>query len=57
MKVPNKRKLLALNSSADIEFKDFMKLLKHCTKESFSFLVNDMTLTSDNPFRFTTNFL
>ena len=29
------------NNLSDIEFKDFMKLYKNYTKETFSFLVND----------------
>ena len=43
MKIPNKRELLqiALNDSSDIDFKDFIKLYKKCTKEPYSFLVND----------------
>ena len=53
MKIPNKRELqqIASNHSSDIEFKDFMKLYKDYTKDSFSFLVNDTTLPSDNPLR------
>ena len=39
MKIPNKRKLqqIASNHSSDINFKDFMKLYKDYTKESYSF--------------------
>ena len=32
-----------------------MKLFKDCTKESFSFLVNNSALPSDNSLRFTKN--
>ena len=39
---------IASNDSYDIEFKDFMKLYKDCTKKLFSLLVNDATLSSDN---------
>ena len=54
MKIPNKRELqqIALNHSSDIDFKDFMNIYKKCTKEPYSFLVNDTTLPSDNPLRF-----
>ena len=47
MKIPNKRERqqIALNHSYDIDFKDFMKLYKHYTKEPYSFLVNDTTLS------------
>ena len=50
MKVSNKRELqqIASNHSSDINFKDFMKLYKDHTKEPYSFLVNDTTLSSDN---------
>ena len=43
MKILNKRELqqIALNHSSDIDFKDFMKIYKECTKEPYSFLVND----------------
>ena len=57
MKILNKRELqqIALNHSSDIDFKDFMKIYKECTKEPYSFLVNDTTLQSDNPLRFSCN--
>ena len=53
MKIPNKRELqqIALNHSPDINFKDFMNISKKHTKEPCSFLVNDATLPSDNPFK------
>ena len=39
MKILNKRELqqIALNHSSDIDFKDFMKIYKECTKEPYSF--------------------
>ena len=48
MKIPNKRELqqMASNHLSDIDFKDFMKLYKDYTKESYSFLM------TDNPLRF-----
>ena len=57
MKILNKRELqqIALNHSSDIDFKDFMKIYKECTKEPYSFLVNNTTLQSDNPLRFRYN--
>ena len=59
MKIPNKRELqqIASNHLSDIEFKDFMKLYKDYTEELFSFLVNDVTLPSDNSLRFRKNLL
>ena len=54
MKIPNKRKpqQIASNHSSDIGFKDFMKIYKEYTKEAYSFLVNNTTLSSDNLLRF-----
>ena len=59
MKIPDKRELqqIGLNHSSDIDFKDFMNIYKKCTKEPYSFLVNDATLPSDNPLRFRKNLL
>ena len=59
MKIPNKRELqqIASNHSSDIDFKDSMKLYKDYTKEPYSFLVNDTTLSSDNPLRLRKNLL
>ena len=59
MKIPNKRELqqIALNHPSDIDFKDFMNIYKKCTKEPYSFLVNDTTLPSDDPLRFRKNLL
>ena len=57
MKIPNKRELqqIVLNHSSDIDFKDFVKIYKKCTDDPYSFLVNDTTLSSDNPLRFRKN--
>ena len=57
MKILNKREpqQIALNHSSDIDFKDFMKIYKECTKEPYSFLVNDTTLQSGNPLKFRYN--
>ena len=59
MKILNKRELqqTALNHSSDIDFKDFMNIYKKCTKEPYSFLVNDTTLPSDDRLRFRKNLL
>ena len=57
MKIPNKRELqqIALNHSSDIDFKDFIKIYNKCTDKPYSFLVNDTTLSSDDPLRFRKN--
>ena len=59
MIIYNKRELqqLASNHLSDIDLKDFMKLYKDQTKEPHSFLVNDTTLSSDNPLRHRNNIL
>ena len=59
MKIPNKTELqqIALNHSSDIDFKDFMNIYKKCTKEPYSFLVNDTTFLSDDSLRFRKNLL
>ena len=57
MKIPNKRELqqITLNHSSDIDFKDFIIIYKKCTKEPYSFFVNDTTLQSSDPLRFRHN--
>ena len=42
MKINNKRELqnIAINHSADIDHKDFMKIYRDCTKEPYSFFDN-----------------
>ena len=59
MEIPNKRELqqIAIIYSSDIDFKDFVKIYKKCTDGPYSFLVNDTTLSSDNPLRFRKNFI
>ena len=54
MKIPNKKELqqIASNHLSETDFKDLMKHYKDYTKETYSFLVNDTTLTSDNSLRF-----
>ena len=56
MKIPNKQELeqIAYNHSSDI---DFMNLYKKCTAKSYSFLVIDVILASDNPSHFRKNVL
>ena len=59
MKIPNKRELqqIASDHSSEINFKDFMKFYKDYTEEPYSLLVNDITLSSNNPIRFRKNLL
>ena len=48
---------IANNSSADIDYKDLMKIYRECTKEPYSFLTIDTMLTASNPLRFRKKFV
>ena len=54
MKINNKRELqnIANNHSADIDYKDFKKIYRECTKQPYNFLAIDITLTISDPLRF-----
>ena len=54
MKINNKRELqnIAINHSADIDYKDFLKIYRECRREPYSFLTIDTTLPASNPLRF-----
>ena len=54
MKIPNKRELQQI---ALIHLSDIDLIYKKCTEETYSFLVNDTTLPSDNPLRLIKNLL
>ena len=50
MKINSKRELqnIAINHSADIDYKDFVKTYKECTKKRYSFLIIDTTLPASD---------
>ena len=54
MKINNKREVqnIAINHSVDIDYKDFIKIYRECTKEPYNFLTVNTTLPSSNPLRF-----
>ena len=54
MKINNRKELqnIAVNHSADIDYKDFMKIYREYTKEPFNFLTIDTTLPASDPLRF-----
>ena len=54
MKINNRKELqnIAINHSADIDYKDFMKIYRECTKEPYNFLTIDTTLPASDPLRF-----
>ena len=57
LKINNKRELqnIAVNHSADIDYKDFMKIYRECTKEPYNFLTIDITLPANDLLRFRKN--
>ena len=57
MKINNRKELqnIAINHSADIDYKDFMKIYRECIKKLYSFLTIDTTLPASNSLRFRKN--
>ena len=57
MKMNNKKELqnIAINHSADIYYKDFMKIYRECPKEPYSILTIDTTLSPSDLLRFRKN--
>ena len=57
MKINNKRELpnIAINHSADIDYQDFLKIYRECTKEPYIFLIINTTLPDSDPLRFRKN--
>ena len=59
MKINNKKELqnIAINHSAGIGYKDFMKIYRKCTKELYYFLTIDTTLSANDPIKFRKKFV
>ena len=57
MKIHNRRELqnIAINNSADIDYKDLMKIYQECIKRPSNFLTIDTTLAASDPLRFRKN--
>ena len=57
MKINNRKELkdIAINHSADIDYKDFKKIYRECTREPFNFLTIHTTLPASDPLRFRKN--
>ena len=57
MKINNKRELqnIAINHSADIDYKNFIEIYRECTKEPYNVLTIDTTLPSTNTLRYRKN--
>ena len=58
MKIHKKRELqqIAINHSADIDYRNFLRIYRNCTNEPYSFLTINTKLPVDNPMRFRKNF-
>ena len=54
MKINNERDLqkIAINHFVNIDYKDFMKIHRECTKEPYSLLTIDTTLPASGLLRF-----
>ena len=54
IKINDNRELqnIAINHSADINYQDFKKIYRECTKEPYNFLTIDTTLPASDPLRF-----
>ena len=52
-KLNNKRELqnIAINHSADIDYKDFVKIYRNCTREPYNFLTVDTTQHVEKRFK------
>ena len=59
MKINNRKELqnIAINHSADIDYKDFVRIYRKCTRKPYSFLTIDATLPAGDPLRFRKNLL
>ena len=57
MKINNRKELqnIAINHSADIDYKDFRNVYRKCTKEPYNFLTIDTTLPASDLLRFRKN--
>ena len=57
MEIHNKREFqqIATNHSADIDYKDFMKIYRKCTSEPYSFLTTETTLSANDLLRLRKN--
>ena len=54
MKINNRIELknIEISHSADIDYQDFKKIYRECTKEPYNFLIIDTTLPASDPLKF-----
>ena len=59
MKINNRKKLqnIGTNYSADIDYQDFARIYRECTRKPYSFLTINTTLPASDPLRFRKNML
>ena len=59
MKVNSKREFqnIAINHSAHIDYKFFLKIYRNCTKEPYSFFTINAKLPANDPMKFRKYFL
>ena len=58
MKVNNRKELqnIVISTSADIDYQDFIKIYRECTKKPYNLMTTDTTLLASGPLRFRKNF-
>ena len=54
MRIKKRKELknIGINHSADIDFNDFMRIYRECTRKPYSFLTIDTKLPAIDPLRF-----
>ena len=59
MKINNRKELqnIAINHSAGIDYNNFVRLYRECTRKPYSFLTIDTMLPASDPLRFRKNLL
>ena len=59
MKINNRKELqnIAINHSADIDYNDFVRIYRECTRKPYSFLRIDTTLPESDSLRFRNNLI
>ena len=58
-RINNRKKLqnIVINHSVDIDYNDFLRIYRECTRETYSFLTMDTTLSAGDPLRLRINLL
>ena len=58
MKINNRKELqnISINHSAGIDYNNFVRFYRECTRKPYSFLITDTTLPASDPVRFRKKF-